>query len=193
MERRAAIILACIALAEASWSVAEMVVASPRALVRYLGFTGGASPLGWMLALAVAAVWIALAARLPSVRHNLLEPSWLKLLALVVAVAAGICEEAVFRKLLMDALAARGHGIALQLAASASAFGVAHAVWGLFRGSLGVALSVTVATGTLGFLLAVVYVASGRNLSPCVVSHFAINLFVEPGLVLAALRGEMRR
>lgn len=30
-----------------------------------------------------------------------------------------------------------------------------------------------------------------KILAPCVVSHFLINLFIEPGLVLAALREEM--
>ena len=30
-------------------------------------------------------------------------------------------------------------------------------------------------------------------MSPCVVAHFLINLFIEPGLVLATVRGEMGR
>ena len=32
---------------------------------------------------------------------------------------------------------------------------------------------------------------SGRSLAPCIVAHFLINAFIEPGLVLAAARGEM--
>jgi membrane protease YdiL (CAAX protease family) len=66
----------------------------------------------------------------------------LKILAITVAVTAGFCEETIFRKLLMDALQNRGFGILLQLVASAVAFGVAHAVWGLFRGSIVAALRV---------------------------------------------------
>jgi membrane protease YdiL (CAAX protease family) len=191
--RKAAVILACIAIAESAWVAAQMVSSSPGRLFRYLGFGGPAFPLGWILAAAVAMLWVGVAARLPSVRRNLVMPSWLKLLALALAVSAAICEEAIFRKSLMNAAQTRGYGVAGQLAVSALAFGAAHAVWGLFRGSFRVALSVALVTGALGFLLALVFVASGRNLSPCVVSHFAINLFAEPGLVLAAVRGEMRR
>ncbi|MEO8191138.1 MAG: hypothetical protein ABI682_12415 [Acidobacteriota bacterium] len=36
-------------------------------------------------------------------------------------------------------------------------------------------------------------VAAGRSLAPCILSHFTINALAEPGLVLAALRGEMAR
>jgi uncharacterized protein len=190
-ERRAAIILACIAAAEGTWVAVQMAVGSPLRLIRFLGFTQRAPLSGWVLAAAVAVLWIAVAARLPSVREHFVRVSGLKLLALALAVSAAACEEAVFRKLLMNALAARS--LPLQVLASALAFGVAHAVWGLFRGSVRVALSVTVATGALGALLALVYLASARNLAPCVASHFAINFFIEPGLVLAALRGEMRR
>jgi hypothetical protein len=43
----------------------------------------------------------------------------------------------------------------------------------------------------LGAALAVVYLASGRNVAPCIAAHLLINALVEPGLVLAAVRGEM--
>ena len=38
--------------------------------------------------------------------------------------------------------------------------------------------------------LALFYLVAERNLAPCIISHMMINLFVEPGLVLAAVRGE---
>lgn len=98
-------------------------------------------------------------------------------------------EEAVFRKLLMDRLATNRHGTALQVLSSSLAFGVAHGVWGLFGRSMKAAVGATAATGTLG--LAMAYIVSGRTLAPCVAAHFLINAFVEPGLVLAATRGEM--
>jgi hypothetical protein len=41
--------------------------------------------------------------------------------------------------------------------------------------------------------LAIVYLVAGRNVAPCVAAHFLINAFIEPGLVLAAVRGEMGR
>lgn len=116
-----------------------------------------------------------------------------QLLGLAVAAVSGLCEEAIFRKLLMDDLGRQGFSVALQALASAVAFGAAHAVWGLFRGSLRAASGAMTATGILGVLLAIVYVVSGRNLAPCVVAHFTINALIEPGLVVAAVRGEMGR
>ena len=148
-------------------------------------------PLGWIGATVVAIVFTLLAARLPSVRANLLKPSVLKLLALAVAVTAGFCEEAVFRKFLIDRLSHADYGAAIQILASGVAFGAAHGIWGAIRGSIAAAVGATVATGILGAALAVVYLASGRNVAPCIVAHFLINAFAEPGLVLAAVRGEM--
>jgi hypothetical protein len=57
--------------------------------------------------------------------------------------------------------------------------------------SLRAAIGATVATGFLGMMLAVVFLLAGRSLAPCSVAHFVINLLIEPGLVLAATRGEM--
>lgn len=193
-ERKSAVILFAIAAIEGAWCAAN-VRSHPLKFVRYAGFIGDAHAgvLGWVLALAVAALFVASAVRLPSVRANLLALSRLKLLGLAVAVAAGFCEEAIFRKVLMDGLQHAGYGVALQIAGSAAAFGVAHGVWGAFRGSVAAAIGATVATALLCAALAMVYVASHRILAPCVVSHFLINALAEPGLVLAAVRGEMSR
>ena len=62
---------------------------------------------------------------------------------------------------------------------------------GVFRGSVVAAIGASTATTVLGLALAIVYIVSGRVLAPCVVSHFLINLIIEPGLILAAVRGEM--
>jgi membrane protease YdiL (CAAX protease family) len=84
-----------------------------------------------------------------------------------------------------------GFGNLMQLGASSVDFCVAHAVWGLFRGSLVTPLRVTIVTGALGLALAAVYIASHRVLAPCIVARFLMNVFVEPGLVLSAVKGEM--
>lgn len=44
-----------------------------------------------------------------------------------------------------------------------------------------------IATGLLGIALAVVYLASGRILAPCIWAHVAINLILEPWLLIAAM------
>lgn len=193
-DRRAVWILAGIAAVEGGWVVMNLAVNGWR-FVRYLGFApdrAGTWP-GWLAAALVAALFVGHALRLPSVRANLLRPSGLKLLAILLAVAAGILEEVMFRKWVMDSLLAQGCGAILQVLGSAFAFGAVHAVWGLMGRSLRAALGAMIATGVLGGLLGVVYLLGGRSLAPCIAAHFVINVLIEPGLVLAATRGEMSR
>ncbi|HEV3244312.1 MAG TPA: CPBP family intramembrane glutamic endopeptidase [Chthoniobacterales bacterium] len=194
-ERKSAIILGLIAAIEGAWVLLNLYVNGTR-FFSYLGFAPhiGGTPLGWLLAFVVTGLYVAAAVRLPSVRENLFRISWLKLLGIAVAISAGILEEVVFRRWIMNYLQDRHHaGLMLQIIGSGLAFGLAHGVWGLMGKSLRAAIGATAATGILGIGLAIVFVASGRNLAPCIVSHFLINLLIEPGLVLAATRGEMQR
>jgi uncharacterized protein len=189
--RKAAFILAIIALAEGGW----LLLNANHRLGRFLHYTGfedaNAGTWGWVSAAVITLLFLAYSARLPSVRSNFIRFSWLKILAIAVAITAAFCEETIFRKVLMDALQDRGFGLVVQLAASAVAFGVAHAVWGLFRGSFMAALRIVLVTGALGFGLALVYLISHRIVATCIVAHFAMNFFAEPGLVLSALKEEM--
>ena len=193
-ERKAGWILAAIALIEGSYVTLNFVL-NGRRFVRYLGFASGraGSWPAWLIAAVVTVIFVAASARFPSVRANLFRPSWLKLLGVAVAISAGILEELVFRKLVMDAVAHRGGNALLQIAISAILFGVGHGVWGLMGKSMRVALGATLATAALGAALGVIYVIGGRSLAPCVMAHLAINLFIEPGLALAATSGEMGR
>lgn len=191
-KRKAGWILFAIIGIEGTWVVLNW-VRNGWAFMRYLGFGNGhpALPWGWVAAALVTVTYVGLSLRLPSVRQNLFRPSWLKVLGLGVAVAAGILEEVAFRKWVMDVMLAHGFGWSLQIATSAMTFGLAHGIWGLMGKSFRAAVGATIATGFLGALLAVVYLLSGRNVAPCVVAHFAINALIEPGLVLAVVRGEM--
>jgi membrane protease YdiL (CAAX protease family) len=194
-ERKSAIILALIAAVEGAWVLLNFYVNGTR-FFQYLGFSPhvGGTTLGWLLAFVVTTFYVAAAARLPSVRENLFRISWLKLLGIAVAISAGILEEVMFRRWLMNWLQDRHHvGVVAQIIASGLAFGLLHGVWGLMGKSVRATLGATIATGILGIGLAIVFVASGRNLAPCIVAHFLINLLIEPGLVLAATRGEMQR
>lgn len=163
--------------------------------IRYLGFAPGLSgtALGWIAAAVVAALFIANALRLPSVRENLFRPSLLKVIAIVLAVVAGILEEVMFRRWIMNWLMNQGHDAVVQVLGAGLTFGLLHGVWGLFGQSVRAALGATVVTGILGALLGIVFLLSGRSLAPCIAAHFVINLLIEPGLVLAAVRGEMGR
>ncbi len=144
----------------------------------------------WALAAAVAVGYVAwtLASHGAIARH-VLDVHPLKLLGLAAALSAGILEEVVFRRIVMDALARRGVAVPVQVLVSGLAFGAAHAPWGAFAGSLAFALGASLATSVLGSALAVVYVAGARRLGPCVLSHVAIDAALEPWLLYAALGG----
>ncbi|MGE5624197.1 MAG: CPBP family intramembrane glutamic endopeptidase [Bacillota bacterium] len=194
VEAKAALILGGILAAEGAWVLINL-LHNPVGFLRFLGFAPGrlGEPLGWLLAALVTAAFVYHGARLPSVRANLLRPSALKLLAMPMALTAGVLEEAIFRKLLMDYLATAGAGAVLQVLVSGLAFGAVHGIWGLFGRSWRAALGATLVTAALGAALAFVYLAAGRSVAACVTAHFLIDALMEPGLVLAALRGEMSR
>src|SRR5947209_8628113 len=104
-ERKSTIILGSIAAIEGAWVLLNFYVNGARFFV-YLGFAPsiGGTSFGWLLAFIVSAVYVAAALRLPSVAENLFRISWLKLLGLAVAISAGILEEVVFRRWLMNHL-----------------------------------------------------------------------------------------
>jgi membrane protease YdiL (CAAX protease family) len=191
-ERKSGIILGLITAVEAGWVLMNLQVSGWR-FIRYLGFAPGMTGnlAGWIAALLATVIFVALALRLPSVRENLFRPSLLKLLAIALAISAGILEEVMFRRWTMNWLMAHGYGPIVQVLGAGLFFGAIHGIWGLMGKSFRAAIGATVATGFLGVMLAIVFLLSGRSLAPCIVAHFLINLLIEPGLVLAATRGEM--
>jgi CAAX protease family protein len=191
-ERKSGIILAIITTLEAGWVLMNLQVSGWR-FIRYLGFASGKTGnlAGWIAAGFATVIFVAFALRLPSVRENLFRPSLLKLLAIGLAIAAGILEEVMFRRWTMNWLMAQGYGAVVQVVGASLLFGAIHGVWGLMGKSLRAAVGATIATGFLGMMLGIVFLLAGRSLAPCIVAHFVINLLIEPGLVLAATRGEM--
>ncbi|HXC55594.1 MAG TPA: CPBP family intramembrane glutamic endopeptidase [Rhizomicrobium sp.] len=168
-------------------------------LARYLLTMPGTLP-AWVLAAAVTVLYAGYAARASAfIGAHMLRPSnWrpfigLRLVAVLAALVSGFFEEAFFRKMLMDLAMQHGAAIAVQVAVSALAFGAAHAVWGLFGGSLRAAAGAMLATGVLGLALAAIYVVGGRAVLPCIVAHAAINLLLEPWLIIAAATGRWGR
>ncbi len=191
---KVALILSGVILFE-GFFVLRLAFPAPRAYLTWLGFLPGRhtpSVYGYPAALLVAALFIAASAyRLPSVRANLIRPSWLKLLSIALAVFAGILEEVAFRPLLMNLLQSHGFGAILQVLASGLGFGIVHGIWALVGGHLRAGIGAIIATSLLGAALAAVYLIAGRSVAPCIVGHFFVDLFIEPGLMLAAARGEM--
>jgi membrane protease YdiL (CAAX protease family) len=192
VERVAAGILAGTAAAWGTLVVVSL-VAKPRAFIANLGFGPNQTdaPLAWILAALVVTYYVWGAAQIPSVREHMFRPTPLKLLAVLAGVMAASAEEVIFRKWIMDYLDKHTWGMALQVIASGVAFGLAHAMWGLFGRNFSAALQAMVATGLLGAALGVVYLAADRNLAPCVIAHFVITALIEPGLMVGGLRGEL--
>jgi hypothetical protein len=140
-------------------------------------------PAAWVLSLAVAAFYVAYSARaLPTIQRYLWNLSTFKLAGLALAVPASILEEVFFRQYVMDALVRQS--ALVQILASALAFGLAHAIWGV-RGGWRAAAGAVGSTTLMGAALAIVYLASGRVVLPCVVSHFLITAILEPWLIYA--------
>jgi hypothetical protein len=161
-----------------------------------LGFRAWASVprAGWALAVAVGVVFAAFTILgIHAVRSTWREFSSLKLVSLWAAAGAAVVEEALFRRLIMDGVADAGGNLLLQVLASALGFGAAHAIWGLIKLDLRVAVSSVAATTVMGVGLALVYLAADRNLAPCIVAHFIITGAIEPGLMIAAVTGQWDR
>jgi CAAX protease family protein len=191
-ERTAAWILAGV-LVIFGIPVLMALVTKPHEFISYLGFApnrAGAA-LAWLLAAFVTIYYVWGAARIPAVREQMFRPTALKALAVMAAVMAGVFEEVVFRKWIMDYLDKHGLGMTLQVLASGLAFGLAHAMWGLVGRSFDAALHAMVTTGILGAVLGVVYLAADRSLAPCIVAHFIMTALTEPGLMVGGLRGQL--
>jgi membrane protease YdiL (CAAX protease family) len=174
-----------------------MVLAGRRiAVFEHLGFESGslASPLWWILAVIVAGVYVIYTMRaIPLVADMQREISWFKLLGIASAVVGGIVEEAIFRRWVMDMLVSRGFPSMTQVAVSAVVFGLAHGLWALVGRDSRSALLAIVSTSLLGFALAIIYLAAGRNLGPCILAHVMINVVIEPWLMLSAVSGRWGR
>lgn len=190
-QQKALLILAGFLLTEGTFVLFNFIYSGNK-FWHFMGFgvSNSGSFSGWLLSAFVAAVFILQARRFPSVKFHMFYFSLLKVVAFFMSICAAILEEIMFRKYPMDFLLLHHWGNAVQILTSALMFGFIHGIWGFFS-SKTAGFGAMLATGILGAALAMVYLASGRILAPCITAHFLIDLLIEPGLVLAALRKEM--
>lgn len=153
-----------------------------------------ASPIAWVLAAIAGIVYIAYTLKaIPFVASMQHEISLFKLLGILSAVVGGIVEEVFFRRWIMDNFMSGGFAPILQVIISGVAFGLAHAVWTLLaKRDLKFSLPAIISTSILGVFLAIIYLAGGRNLGPCIFAHVMINVVIEPWLMLSAVSGKWR-
>jgi membrane protease YdiL (CAAX protease family) len=153
-----------------------------------------ASPIAWILATIVGIVYILCTMRaIPFVAGMQRELSLFKLLGILAAVVGGIVEEAFFRRWIMDMLMSRGFESIVQVVVSGVAFGLAHTSWTLLaKRDFKATLPAIISTSILGIFLAIIYLAGGRNLGPCIFAHVLINTVIEPWLMLSVVSGKWR-
>jgi hypothetical protein len=168
----------------------------PIPLFQNLGFEREsiASPLAWILATITVITYVLYTMKaIPFIASMQREISLFKLLGILAAVVGGIVEEVFFRRWGMDTLMSRGVGTILQVIISGVVFGLAHTSWTLFaKRGFKVTLPAIVSTSILGVFLAIIYLAGGRNLGPCIFAHVMINVVIEPWLMLSAVSGKWR-
>jgi CAAX protease family protein len=152
-----------------------------------LGDLGWGQPTRWralVLGVGIALIYSAVTALNPRIGPHLLEFSWLKLLAIVAAVVAGLVEETIFRGYVMTTLGRMGYGLVVQILLSGLFFALIH--FYAFAAPLSV-LVVEGFTFLLGVALAITYVIGKRSLTPVIISHALIDLIIEPWLLLSFL------
>ena len=168
----------------------------PIPLFQNLGFEREsiAPPLAWILATIVGIVYVFYTIKaIPFVASMQREISLFKLLGILAALVGGIVEEVFFRRWIMDHFMSGGFAPILQVVISGVAFGLAHYSWTLLtKRGIKVTLPAILSTSVLGIFLAIIYLAGGRNLGPCIFAHVLINIVVEPWLMLSAVSGKWR-
>lgn len=166
-------------------------VNNPRGFVSSIGInkTALGIPCAWVMAICVALGYITYTARvIPFVRKHIFKFNGLfKYVGIYAAFTGSVVEELVFRKMLMDCLDTNGISVVLQILVSGLAFGLVHLSWLLFGWDKRMGLDAAISTLVLGLLLAMVYIVAERNVLPAIVSHFLIDLFLEPWLILNAI------
>jgi hypothetical protein len=167
----------------------------PISLLHNLGFERNsmASPIAWILATVVGIVYVVYTMRaIPFVASMQREISLFKLLGILSALIGGIVEEVFFRRWTMDMFMSGGFNPILQVIISGVAFGLAHTSWILAKRRFKFAIPAIMSTSILGIFLAIIYLAGGRNLGPCIFAHVLINIVIEPWLMLSAVSGKWR-
>lgn len=187
--RRRTALLAVFALAALTVPLLFWVPPDPDQFLTALGF-GAEIPLsGWVTAALVVLTYTVYTMwAVPEIRPIVTEFSWFRAIAIPLALLSGVVEEYFFRMLVMDTFAGVGMPVVLQVLVSALIFASAHIVWVLFSRSWRAVMPILFSTTGLGVLLGLVYLFSDRIVLPAVIAHIAINLVIEPGLLLNAAK-----
>jgi len=157
-----------------------------------LGWRRPASRRAWVLAIVVAAVIAGSAlGSFGKTAQLLTDWSFYRIsLALALGLSAGICLEVIFRGFVMTQARDAGLPTAVQIVLSAVLFALAlnRMAWAGFPGhpDFWAVVGTTVSSTILGIAFAIIYVIGNRSLTPAIAAHAAIDIVVEPGMILMA-------
>jgi membrane protease YdiL (CAAX protease family) len=159
-----------------------------------LGWRKSSTLWGWLAAFGVAALYAGFVITGPMFRGLPILTDWSVFriaMALGIGITAGICEETVFRGFVMTQARDGGAPIAVQIVLSALLFGMAHLGWGGTTGHFAVnsMIGAMLSTSILGAMLAGAYAIGRRSLMPVIFAHAAIDIIIEPWLLLFAING----
>lgn len=157
-----------------------------------IGWRRPATRRSWILAIVVAALMaVSALGGLGKTAQLLTDWSFYRIsLGLVLGASAGICLETIFRGFVMTQARDAGLHVILQITLSAVLFALAlnRMAWSGFPGhpDFWAVVGTTVSSTILGIAFAIIYVIANRSLTPAIAAHAAIDMVVEPGMILMA-------
>jgi len=160
--------------------------------LRDIGWRRPATRRSWILAIVVATLMAGSALGSLGKSAQLLTDwsFYRKFLGVVLGASAGICLETIFRGFVMTQARDAGLHIILQVTLSAVLFAVAlnRMAWSGFPGhpEFWAVVGTTASSTVLGIAFAIIYVIGNRSLNPAIAAHAAIDMVVEPGMILMA-------
>jgi hypothetical protein len=160
--------------------------------LRDIGWRGPATRRSWILAIVVAVLMAGSAlASLGKTAQLLTDWSFYRIsLGIVLGGSAGICLETIFRGFVMTQARDAGLSVILQITLSAVLFAVAlnRMAWSGYPGDpeFWAVVGTTASSTVLGVAFAIIYVIGNRSLNPAIAAHAAIDMVVEPGMIIMA-------
>lgn len=158
--------------------------------LRDIGWRRPATRRSWILAVVVAALMVGTAlASFGTTAQLLTDWSFYRIfLGLVLGGSAGICLETIFRGFVTTQARDAGLHVILQITLSAVLFALAlnRMAWSGFPGhpEFWAVVGTTASSTVLGVAFAIIYLIGNRSLNPAIASHTAIDMVVEPGMIL---------
>jgi hypothetical protein len=155
-----------------------------------IGWRRPAARRSWILAIAVAALMAGSAlASLGKNAQLLTDWSFYRIsLGIVLGGSAGICLETIFRGFVMTQARDAGLPVILQVTLSAVLFALAlnRMAWSGIPGhpDIWAVVGTIVSSTILGTAFGIIYVIGNRSLNPAIAAHAAIDMVVEPGMIL---------